>query len=172
MAHEQGRSPAAPLTFLKVALLASWAVWLTVVLVTNLMDAAKALHLLRPEWPFASGNYAFLTHVTGKYDTPEWVNGVLFAGVIAWEAAATALFWAACLTHRGRRGVMVRHAAFVVALGLWMAFAVADEVFIAYDVERAHVQLFIAQLATLLAVELLPEGPPPERPLPDRTGVL
>jgi hypothetical protein len=43
-------------------------------------------------------------------------------------------------------------------LSLWAAFVLADEVFIAYAVEAAHWRLFIAQLVTLLAVELLPEG--------------
>jgi hypothetical protein len=40
----------------------------------------------------------------------------------------------------------------------WLAFALADEVFVAYAVEGAHLRLFTAQLVTLLAVELLPEG--------------
>jgi hypothetical protein len=47
-----------------------------------------------------------------------------------------------------------------VSLGLWAAFLVADEVFIAYPVEATHLRLFIAQLVTLLAVEVLPEEPP------------
>jgi hypothetical protein len=41
---------------------------------------------------------------------------------------------------------------------LWAAFILADEVFIAYAVAGTHWRLFIAQLTTLLAVELLPEG--------------
>jgi len=44
---------------------------------------------------------------------------------------------------------------------LWVkaaAFLVADEVFFAYPVEGTHLRLFTAQLATLLAIELLPEN--------------
>jgi hypothetical protein len=52
----------------------------------------------------------------------------------------------------------LRYAAFSVGLGLWSAFAIADELFIAYAVEGTHLRLFTAQLATLLAVELLPHG--------------
>jgi hypothetical protein len=41
---------------------------------------------------------------------------------------------------------------------LWGAFLVADEVLIAYPVEGTHLRLFLVQLVTLLAIELLPEG--------------
>jgi hypothetical protein len=51
-----------------------------------------------------------------------------------------------------------RYAAFSSALSLWLAFAIADEVFITYQVEGTGLRLFIAQLLTLLAVELLPEA--------------
>jgi hypothetical protein len=144
---------------LKRALLLFWAVWLTVVLTTNVLDACKAVGLLPEGWTFASGNYRFVAETTARYGTPAWVNGLLFAGVLVWEALAAALFWLAGLRFRGRGkdGVRPVYAAFTVGLALWAAFMVADEVFIAYAVEATHVRLFTAQLATLLAVVLLPE---------------
>src|SRR4051812_13809660 len=81
---------------LKRSLLAFWAVWLTVVFLTNLADAGKALGLLGESWAFASGNYRFLTETTARYATPAWLNAVLFAGVIAWEGLAAVLFWRGC----------------------------------------------------------------------------
>jgi hypothetical protein len=141
---------------LKRTLLASWAAWLSVVFAANVADAMKAVGLLPESWAFASGNYRFLADTTARYGTPGWLNGLLFAGVICWEGAAAVLFWLACWAFRGRG---VRYAAFTACLSLWLAFALADEVFIAYAVEGTHLRLFTAQLATLLAVELLPEGP-------------
>jgi hypothetical protein len=141
-------------TLLKRGLLLFWAVWLTVVFATNLADAAKALGLLVPSWPFASGNYRFLCETTSRYGTPAWLNGVLFASVVCWEGAAALLFWRAAW-HFQARAV---YAAYAAGLGLWAAFLVADEVCIAYAVEGTHLRLFTAQLATLLAVELLPGG--------------
>ncbi len=138
---------------LKRGLLVFWAAWLSLVLVTNLLDAAKATGLLRKTWRFASGNYAFLCQTTDRYHTPSWVNGVLFAGVICWEGLAAVLFWLACWNYQGRS----LYPAFAVGLSLWAAFLLADEIFIAYAVAGTHWMLFIAQLATLLAVELLPE---------------
>jgi len=144
--------------FLKRALLLFWAAWLTVVFATNLLDGAKAVGLLE-DWAFASGNYRFLCETTARYGTPGWLNGFLFAGVICWEGAAAALFWLAWkrFRGRGRQGHRTLYAAFTAGLTLRAAFLLADEVFLAYAVAGTHLRLFTAQLATLLAIELLPE---------------
>jgi hypothetical protein len=144
--------------FLKRLLLLFWAVWFTVVFLSNLADAGKGLGLLAESWAFASGNLKFIKETTGRYGTPDWMNGVLFAGVILWEGIAAVLFWRAGWNYRSRvSGGNVVYLAFSTSLLLWAAFLVADEVFIAYAVAGTHVRLFIAHLVTLLAVELLPE---------------
>jgi hypothetical protein len=155
----ENRATARHVVILKSSLLACWAAWLTVVFATNVLDAAKALGLLAESWPFASGNYHFLAETTARYSTPPWLNGLLFAGVIGWEGMTALLFWLAWGTFRGRGrgGATMLYAAFTAGLTLWLAFAIADEVFISYSVEGTHLRLFVAQLATLLAVELLPE---------------
>jgi hypothetical protein len=141
----------------KRTLLLFWAAWLTVVLTTNLLDGAKAVGLLEESWAFASGNYQFLRQTTARYGTPNWVNGLLFVGVICWEGVAV-LFWLAWGRFSGRgKGRRSVYAAFTASLALWGAFLLADEVFIAYAVAATHLRLFTAQLITLLAVELLPE---------------
>jgi hypothetical protein len=43
------------LGLLKRGLLAFWAVWLTVVCITNALDACKALGVLGDDWSFARG---------------------------------------------------------------------------------------------------------------------
>ena len=147
-----------PSLLLKRGLLLFWAMWLSVVFTTNMLDGCKALGLLDPSWPFASGNYHFLAETTARYGTPAWLNGLLFLGVIAWEGIAAVLFWLAGIRFRGRmESQRLFYAAFAVSLMLWAAFSIADEVFIAYTVEGTHLRLFTAQLATLLAIELLPE---------------
>jgi hypothetical protein len=74
--------------FLKRGLLLVWAVWLSVVFTTNLLDAGKALGFLGETWAFASGNYRFLVQTTARYSMPEWLNRLLFFGVVCWEGAA------------------------------------------------------------------------------------
>jgi hypothetical protein len=143
--------------FLKRCLLLFWAVWFTLVFLTNAADAAKAGGLLNGSWAFASGNYSFVTESTARYATPSWANAVMFAGVIIWEGVAAFMFWRASWTFQGMSGRSARYAAFTTSLLLWAAFMIADEILIAYTVEGTHLRLFIAQLGTLLAVEWLPE---------------
>lgn len=145
--------------FLKRVLLFFWAVWFSVVFLSNLADAGKGLGLLNESWTFASGNLKVIQETTARYGIPDLVNGVLFAGVIIWEGVAVLLFWRAGWSFRGRgSGRKTLYFAFTTSLLLWGAFLVADEVFIAYPLESPHLRLFIAHLATLLAIELLPEN--------------
>lgn len=144
--------------FLKRSLLLSWAVWLSVVFLSNLADAGREAGLLGDSWAFASGNLKAIKETTARYGTPDLVNAVLFAGVIVWEGVATSLFWWAFWTFRGKKsGRKILYLAFTTSLLLWAAFFVSDEIFIAYVVEATHLRLFIAYLVTLLAIELLPE---------------
>lgn len=142
--------------FFKRLPLLFWAVWLSVVFLSNLADVSKALGWLGESWAFASGNFAFIKSTTARYGTPDWMNSVLFGGVILWEGAAASLFWVAGWTYRGKGSALV-YGAFTASLMLWGAFLIADEVCIAYPLEATHLRLFIAQLVTLLAMELLPE---------------
>jgi hypothetical protein len=143
---------------LKRLLLFFWAMWLTVVFLTNLADGGKGLGLLGESWLFASGNWKLVKDTTGRYGTPEWLNVVLFAGVIFWEGSAAGLFWRASWSFRGRSsGRKAMYLAFTASLLLWGAFLVADEVFMTYPLESTHLRLFVAHLVTLLAVDLLPE---------------
>src|SRR5262249_51799904 len=113
-----------PAVRLKRMLLLFWAVWLTIVFTTNMLDAGKVVGLLPDDWNFASGNYRFLVETTSRYGTPEWINGLLFAGVICWEGTAALLFWLAWWKFQGRgtEGSPTLYAAFSVSLMLWAAF--------------------------------------------------
>jgi hypothetical protein len=92
---------------------------------------------------------------------PRGLQAVLFLGAVAWEALAALLFWRACRPFRGRP--LAEEPAAVAACGvnlaLWAAFQVLDEVFLAYQPEAVHRTIFLNQLATLLALHLLPSAP-------------
>lgn len=151
------------LSTLKRAILLFWALYLTLVLASNVTDALKVLGVLPEAWAFASGNYALVNRVMDIYGTPDAVVALCFAGVLVWEAGAAWLFWRAFGRFRGSdlRGLASVDAAFTASLGLWMAFVLADELFIAYEIaglEATHVRLFVAQLLSLMAVRLLPDS--------------
>jgi hypothetical protein len=135
-------------------LLFFWAVWLSLVTLTNVLDGLKTLRLLPSGWAFASGNYAFMASTVAKYGTPGAVTALLFVGVVLWELLAASLFWRALAAHRrdaaGAWDAVRR--AFTVSLALWAGFMLADETFFAFDAESTHVRLLIAQLASLLTI--------------------
>lgn len=146
------------LVLLKRGLLFFWALWLSIVCATNVLDGLKALAVLPPTWSLASGNYAFMVKVTAIHQTPSWLVDMLFAGVVLWEALGALLFWRAFFKFRGlASGFAPVVLAFSVTLALWAGFIIADEVFISYQVEDAHRSIFLFELVTLLVVRLLPD---------------
>lgn len=162
---------------LKRGLLLFWAVLLTVVVATNACDLLKAFRLLPKGWWFASGNLASVMQVLTPALSPgpltEIVCVGLFLGVIAWEALAAALFWRAGCTFRSAAGAASKTLIlpFAVGLGLWGAFQLACESFpslLAYQIASAHRALFSMQLATLLAMVLLPDDSAEEAGSPSR----
>jgi hypothetical protein len=161
--EQKGSFARRQVVFLKQLLLLFWATWLTLVCATNVTDGARTLGLLGKSWAFASGNYASVVETTKRYHPPEWVNRLLFGGVICWEGTVAVLFWLAwwCYRGQGEESRAPLYVAFTAGLGLWAAFIIADEICITYPIEATHWRLFIAQLATLLAIELLPERDPP-----------
>lgn len=138
---------------LKSGILLFWALYFSLVTLTNLLDALRAIGALPQGWTLASGNYALLVKVTAVHGTPTVIAGVLFLGVIAWEALAAGFFWRAWAT-RVRR---VTHIAFTLGLALWAAFVLADELFVAYTLGPTHLRLFGLQLLCLIGLRLLPD---------------
>jgi hypothetical protein len=135
-------------------LLLFWALYFTVVALSNLTDLLEAIHLLPSTWFWVSGNLGFIASGTVKLGAPSWLNGILLAGVIAWEAAAAALFWRALGRPRDEAAVVPP---FVVSLALWAIFIVLDEVLLIFatGAEATHLRLFTAELLTLIALRLL-----------------
>ncbi len=144
---------------LKRGLLFFWALWLSIVFLTNLMDLLRYSGILNQSWTFTSGNLDFMVQTTAIMLVPRPVVLLLFLGVLVWEAASALLLWRAFAAFRGifAGGLNTVYTAFAVSLALWAAFMIADELFLAYDVEATHMRIFIAQLVTLLALRLLPE---------------
>jgi len=142
---------------LKQGALLFWTLWLALVFLANLCDFLKHLGILGEGWTFASGNFALMKKTTDVYHLPVTVVRILFVGIVLWEALATLLMAAALITFNGDLTNAV-YSAFGVSLALWAAFLIADEIFIAYEMESVHLPIFIAQLITLLALYLLPNA--------------
>jgi hypothetical protein len=133
-------------------LLLFWALWLTIVALTNILDVLQAQRILSPEFKFVSGNGAWISQVMQPLAIPAGVQMFFYGGAILWEAIAAGLFWQAVGRYRGlslaeEPAVIL---AFAVNLALWAAFQILDEVFLAYQPEGVHRSIFTNQLLTLL----------------------
>lgn len=146
-------------SIIRNGILAFWAVWFSIVFASNACDGLKALRVLPADWQFASGNLEFVRQSIARYSLSQFVPNFLFLGVVIWEGLASALFCCATLlvvrkSNEADRAVQL---AFAVGLALWAAFVLADEILIQYAVEGTHVRLFVAQLASLMYLELVPD---------------
>lgn len=160
---------------LKQGILLFWALWLSVVVTTNILDALKTAGALPASFKWVSGNYAWINQTMDPLAVPRGLQAFMFAGVIGWELLAAVLFWAGLVGFRNRPlgQETFAFAACAVNLALWCAFQVLDEVFLAYQPEGVHRELFTNQLLTLLALWLLPAEQPAAQPAPSvRVGRL
>ncbi|GAB4031763.1 hypothetical protein [Spirosoma gilvum] len=145
---------------IRSGLLLFWALYFTIVWLSNSTDALKVLSILPGKWPFASGNYTLIVRVVAIYQSPVWLSGLFFAGVILWEGISAILFWKAfrasvqqSLTQQSAISL-----AFGFSIGLWAAFILADEIFLAYmlgGIAATHYNLLLAELATFILVRQL-----------------
>jgi hypothetical protein len=147
---------------LKRGILLFWALWISVVVAMNVGDVLKAMGILPADWKLASGNYHAIVDVTKVYGTPHWLDMVLLLGVILWEGVAAALFWWARARYRDGHRSRWRavYLAFSSLLALFGTFILTDELFHAYKVEGDHRGIAVLLLASLLALQLLPDRLP------------
>ena len=138
-------------------ILGFWAAWYAFVVAGNLCDAARALGWLGAGWHFASGNFALVAQTIAIYGLSPAVAAILFAGVIMWELLCIVAFAVATagLADATRGASTLRP--FVVSLPLWMAFILADELFVAFPtgIEGTHLRIFVAHLVSLIVLRLL-----------------
>ena len=145
------------MTLLKLGLLLFWAAWFSIVFLTNLFGGMKALGILPQGWRFASKNYEAVVAATAMYRPAPWVAPALFAIVVMWQMNVAALFaWTLIESVKaGTIYVLAANWAFGAGIALWAAFMLADEITLKYEFERTHELLFIAQLASLIALHVL-----------------
>ena len=143
-----------PVKLIRRIILLVWALWSAVVTLSNIFDALRSLGML-PDWfKFVSGNFGYIQSATSV-----WLNAILFAGVIIWEALMSWNFFKAFAAVKGGIRSAV-YKPFVFGLTLFGGFLVLDELLIAYDrlgsIEQDHLAFFGALIISLLAIVLLP----------------
>lgn len=161
------------LGIVKRGVLVFWAAWLSVVALTNILDALKALEALPADWVWVSGNFAWIQETMKPLNVALGVQALLFVGVIIWEVLAATLFWRAVISYRNRP--LNKERAAIIACGvnlaLWCAFQVLDEVFLSFEPESTHRVIFANQILTILMLQLLPSEPGPATHDTDTLGL-
>jgi len=145
---------------IRAGLILFWALYFSIVWLSNTADALKALSILPATWPFTSGNYMLIVRVVAIYQSPVWLSVLFFAGVILWEGFGAILFWKAfaAVSQQKPTQTISIHQAFGVTIGLWAAFILADEVFLTYmlgGIAATHYNLLLAELASFILVRQL-----------------
>ncbi len=150
------------LVTLKAGIILFWAVWLSLVLVLNILDVLKQHGVLGDGWKFNSGNFPFMQAVVKVYGAPNAITWVLYLSAIVWEIVAVAFLWTALLGF-DPNNLRPVNLAFLVNLALWAMFVIMDEFFLTFlvpgfNIMETHRSLFTANLVSLMAIHLLPNG--------------
>lgn len=141
----------------KRMLVGFWAVWWLLAFLTDFIGGLKNAGLVSAAW-LPAANYPAVVSALAPYHVPAWLPVTLFVGIILWETISTVLLTVAALTpmrpqSRWRRRV---NAGFIVSLGLWLAFFIADQIVMKFDLEENHMVQGGFQLLCFMAIHLLP----------------
>src|SRR5262245_49193426 len=79
------------LSAIKRTVLLFWALWLTVVTTTNVLDALVVLGALPDSLKFVSGNWKWINRTMDPLDVPRVHQALMFGGAIALEFLTAAL---------------------------------------------------------------------------------
>jgi hypothetical protein len=135
---------------LKQVLLGFWAMYFSIVAVSNAINLLDVLGVLH--WRFLdSTNFEFMRSIVKVYGLGAGETKLLLAGALAVEAVAAVLF---------ARALRDRHRALpALAFGVlvWTAFTFMCEFFLAYTSEGVFRELLGLTIGTVLVVALVPD---------------
>lgn len=129
-----------------------WAIWWSIALWTDVVGGLAHLNLLHATWA-PDANFPFLASSLKMYHVPVWFVVILFLGIILWSfLSAVTFLWAAFSLHKDREIWLQRaQLAFIISLSFWLAFFLADQMVMKFDLEENHmVQGGFALLTYLL----------------------
>lgn len=135
-----------------------WAIWWLIALWTDVVGGLAHLGILTASWA-PDSNYPFLVQSLKMYHAADWVAATFFIGILVWSSLATvAFFWASSGVITQKSKIWMRRAqiAFVISLTYWLAFFIADQMVMKFDLEENHMVQGGFQLLTFLALYLLP----------------
>ncbi len=144
--------------FFKQSLVAFWFVWWAFAFLTDFIGGLELLGYTSTPW-FDGHNYPFLEKTLEQFGATPAVDIALFVGIIVWALISALLFLIAAATPYENKGLWVKRVdtAFVVSIGLWLAFFLSDQTVMKFDLEENHMVQGGFQLLCYLTIHLLPD---------------
>jgi hypothetical protein len=130
-----------------------WFAWWLIAFLTDLLGGMKHAGALSYDW-ISDSNYPFLVKSLALYHAPGWLTIVFFIGITAWSLLAALLF---CHAFFSADFLSRAKSAFIISLGLWLAFFLADQIIMNFDLEQNHMVQGGFELLSFLAMYILPE---------------
>lgn len=147
-------------TFIKTIII-FWTFWWFIVLWTDVVGGFAHLGILKTSWA-PDTNYPLLADSLKMYQVAYWVPPLFFLAIITWSFFSAAAFcWASIGLLKPMQVWMPRvQVAFIISLTYWLAFFIADQIVMQFDLEENHMVQGGFQFMTYLALYLLPETKP------------
>jgi hypothetical protein len=142
----------------KKTIILFWTFWWLIALWTDIVGSLKHMRILSADWA-PDLNYPSLVDSLKIYHLPFWFPVALFIIILLWSLLSAGLFcWASIGLYKPSR-VWKKRAqnAFIVSLTYWLAFFIADQIVMKFDLEENHMVQGGFQLLTYLALYILPE---------------
>lgn len=134
-----------------------WAFWWLIAFWTDVVGGLAHLGILKASWA-PDSNFPFLIETLKIYNLPTLVPTIFFMLILCWSLVSTsAFFWASCALSKPR-AIWVNRAriAYIVSLGFWLAFFIADQLVFKFDLEENHMVQGGFELLTFFALYILP----------------
>ncbi|MBA2655063.1 MAG: hypothetical protein H0U71_08385 [Gammaproteobacteria bacterium] len=143
--------------FFKKIIVLFWTLWWLIALWTDIVGALAHFNLLHASWA-PDTNFPFLIATLSMYKVQPWVPNFAFIGILIWSALSTIAFvWASMGLCRRQEIWMARvRTAFIISLSYWLAFFLADQLVMKFDLEQNHMVQGGFELLTFLSLYLLP----------------
>lgn len=134
-----------------------WTIWWLIALWTDGVGLLAHNGVLQKAWA-PDINYPFLVESLKMYSPPFWFIQLCFAGILFWSLLSALAFLWTCMSLNQSITIWRQRAdlAFIISLTYWLAFFLADQLVMKFDLEENHMVQGGFQLVTYLTLYLLP----------------
>lgn len=131
------------LTTIRRGAILFWALWFTVVTLSDLTNFCQQINFLPANFIFSSKNYDLVSQYLTNYGVKSnhVILGVFFS-LIMWAFVTAVLFWIALFSINS----IMPYFAFFISFCMTGFFMLADEFFIQYSLEHGHMLRLSLQL--------------------------